>query len=275
MTVDPNFLLIGVQKCGTSWLSQMIRQHPEIYTPHTKELHFFNKQYNYDRGIEWYRNFFSGCSSEKAIGEFTPNYFWICRDKKESDESGRTPNVPILIKKHYPEMKFIVIFRNPIDRAISAYFHHIGARRISPATKLSEVWQHYGILSMGFYYFQLSEWLKFFPLKHFLILVYENDIVKNKEDTLRIVYRFLGVDENFCPQNLDGRYNVRPGHLYMHLNYYCPMLARGLKRFILRIDFPRIKIERPEIELLGQLYSIENRQLASLLDRKLSSWKME
>jgi hypothetical protein len=275
MKVDPNFLLIGVQKCGTSWLSQMIRQHPDVFTPNIKELHFFNKQYNYYRGIEWYRNFFSGYSNEIAIGEFTPNYFWICQDNEESDESGRVPDVPALIKKQYPSMKLILIFRNPIDRAISAYFHHIGARRISPATKLSEVWQHYGIFSMGLYYSQLCEWLKYFPLKQFLILIYENDIVKNKEETLRIVYRFLGVDENFCPQNLDGKYNVRPGHLYMHLNYFYPMLAKLLKRFILRIDFPRIKIERLEIEQLGQLYSKENRQLASLLDRKLSSWNME
>jgi hypothetical protein len=275
MTVDPNFLLIGVQKCGTSWLSQMIRQHPDIYTPHTKELHFFNKQYNYERGIEWYRNFFSGYSSQKAIGEFTPNYFWICRDKKENDESGRTPNVPNLIKKHYPQMKLILLFRDPVDRAISAYFHHIGARRISPASKFSEVWQHYGILSMGFYYSQLCDWLKIFSMKQFLIFIYEEDIAKNKNETLRKVFRFLGVDENFCPQNLDGKYNVRPGHLYMHLHYFYPSLAKILKRIIPKIDFPKIKIEANEIKQLKQLYSKESRQLESLLDRNLGSWKMK
>jgi len=184
MTVDPNFLIIGVQKCGTSWLSQMLRQHPDIFAPPKKELHFFNKQSNYNRGIEWYRGHFSGFSGQKAIGEFTPNYFWICRDNKESKESGRTSNVPFLLYKHYPDMKFVILFRDPVDRAISAYYHHIRARRISPSTPISEVWHQYGILSMGFYYSQLCEWLKLFSLNQFLILIYEHDIVKNKEETV-------------------------------------------------------------------------------------------
>jgi len=74
--VDPNFMLIGAQKCGTSWLAAMLRQHPDIFVPEKKELHFFNLKSNYARGIEWYRKQFDGWSGQKLVGDCTPNYLW-------------------------------------------------------------------------------------------------------------------------------------------------------------------------------------------------------
>ena len=41
----PTALCIGAQKAGTSWLSQMLRQHPQIWVPPFKEAHFFNHRF--------------------------------------------------------------------------------------------------------------------------------------------------------------------------------------------------------------------------------------
>ena len=70
----PNFLVVGAQRAGTTWLDAILRQHPEIYLPvKRKEIHFFDK--NFSKGETWYSGFFpddSAASDYKAIGEITP-----------------------------------------------------------------------------------------------------------------------------------------------------------------------------------------------------------
>src|SRR5690348_11928752 len=81
--VLPNFLVIGVEKGGTTWLHTQLKKHPEIFLPNTKEVHFFNK-YNsnfvahdyFKFGLDWYREFFKDYEGQQAIGEVTPMY--IC-----------------------------------------------------------------------------------------------------------------------------------------------------------------------------------------------------
>jgi len=273
--VNPNFLLIGAQKCGTSWLSKMISAHPDIFAPSKKELHFFNKQSNYDRGMLWYRSLFSGYNGEKAIGESTPNYFWTTTNEAEIEESGRTHNVPKLIHEHYPNIKLIVSLRDPVQRAISAYYHNVRARRIAPTQPLKQVWHKYGIISMGLYHSQLCNWLTFYPINQFLILIYENDIAQNKKSTLRRVYRFLGVDDTFEPEHLQKQYNARAGHLYMRLHYYFPFLNRFIfiKRLLRTVNFPQIRITSDEVDELSRIFANENRKLKFLIERNIDTWR--
>src|SRR5688572_26171231 len=80
---DPNFLVIGAQKSGTTWLAEMLRQHPDVYTSPKKELHYFDLKANYALGIDWYRQQFAGETGQRAIGECTPNYLWVSEIKPE------------------------------------------------------------------------------------------------------------------------------------------------------------------------------------------------
>ena len=100
---DPNFLLIGAQKAGTTWISAMLREHPQIFLPQRKELHFFNRRDNYERGLEWYRAQFGQHQGEPAIGECTPNYLWVSdapeellAEREREDEAMHGP--PLLFK---------------------------------------------------------------------------------------------------------------------------------------------------------------------------------
>ena len=71
----PAFLVIGVQKAGTTSFYASITKHPQIREAIFKELHFFN--WHFDKGINWYLNCFPKCISEKQItGEATPNYLY-------------------------------------------------------------------------------------------------------------------------------------------------------------------------------------------------------
>ncbi|MFQ5965695.1 MAG: sulfotransferase [Candidatus Scalinduaceae bacterium] len=288
--VEPTFLLIGAQKSGTTWLSAMLTQHPEVFIPRQKELQFFNISYNYDKGIDWYRNQFSGYSGEKAVGECTPNYLWVC-DGPNSLQAERKAlgkpiivfrkypcvirNIPELVHNHFPEQKLIVILRNPIERAISSFYHAIRSRKISPRCSLIDVGGEQGILGMSFYYRHLLEWLKFFQRERFLILIYEEDIVINKQDTIRRVFEHIEVDKSFKPQNLEARYNERSGYLFMYLNYYFPFLARRLfKRVpqLHKLNHQIKKIAHDDVRRLHHLYDAENKLLEALLGRSLAVW---
>ncbi len=272
---DPNFLVIGAQKCGTSWLARMLKQHPEVLTPDLKEVHFFNKTYNYEKGIDWYREKFQEYNGQKAVGEFTPNYFWTSSDEREIAESQRTSDIPKLVHSHYPDLKLIVCLRNPLDRAVSAYYQHIKDRRVSPSQRLSEVQDRFGITTMGFYDVHLQEWLKYYPFDRFLVLLYEEDIVENKQETLRKTYEFLGINEEFRPDDIETRYNPRLNHLYMRINYVNPYLARALKAILpagfWQKEMANIPVYENEKIELASIYRNHNNQLAELIGRK-PSW---
>lgn len=269
---DPNFMIIGAQKSGTSWLAKMIRQHPDVYAPEKKELHFFNLQENYSKGIDWYRTQFAGRNGEIAVGESTPNYLWQCNNQQEIDELGVIPDIAEQVHRHYPDLKLIVSMRDPVDRAVSAYYHFIRSRKYSPRSRILDVGHTNGILTMGYYYRYINEWLKYYPIDHFLFLVYEEDIKKNKLETLKKTFRFLNVDENFIPENVNSRYNTRSGHLFLHMNYYSPLWTRRFFRLFpaLRpVNFPKIEVGPDEMEKLSQMYAKENEGLAALIKRPL------
>lgn len=269
---DPNFLVIGAQKSGTSWLAQMIGQHPDVLTARRKEVLFFDKRYNYNKGIEWYRKQFPEHQGQKAIGEFTPNYLWTNLNEEEVQENESFPDVPRLVYEAYPTLKLIVTLRDPVQRAISAYHHHIRPGRVSPRSRILEAGRRFGIISMGYYHMHLTEWMRFFPPDRFLILIYEDDIVQNKEQTIARAFRFLDVDDGFVPENINTRYNFRNGHLYLHLRYYTPRLARKLKRTVpalMGLNVPKIRISQEEKETLARLYTDSNQELAQMLGRDL------
>jgi hypothetical protein len=172
---DPTFLVIGAQKCGTSWMLGMMRQHPDVLVAPRKEIHFFDKAENYRKGIDWYRSHFPEVAGKVAAGEFTPNYFWTSDDPREIEESGCTENIPALVAKHYPDIRLVVSLRDPVDRAVSAYYHHLRAGRVSPKESILAAKDRFGIVSMGFYEVHLRRWREHFPADQLLVLLYEED----------------------------------------------------------------------------------------------------
>ena len=70
----PNFLVIGAQRCATSWLYFCLKEHPDIHLPHIKEIDYFS--HYYDRGPEWYADSFRAWRGQPAVGEVSPNYLF-------------------------------------------------------------------------------------------------------------------------------------------------------------------------------------------------------
>ncbi len=102
----PDFLIIGVPKCGTSSLYRYLTNHPLIVPATRKELNLFISP-SKDKTIDWYLNQFPQRNKESNLltGEASPGYF-------------PAPLAHQHIFNLFSKIKLIVILRNPIDRAV-------------------------------------------------------------------------------------------------------------------------------------------------------------
>ncbi len=178
----PNFIVIGPGKTGTTWLYKCLEAHPQVELARgTKETFFFNQYY--DRGLAWYENFFAGCNGA-AIGEVSNNYFF-------------SEAAAARIAQHIPQVKLIVMLRNPLDRAISAYLFR---RRhgLSEGNFQDTIKARPKIITNNFFDVFLDIYLKYFRREQILV-AFHDDIKTDPQALLRQVYDFIGVDSGFRP----------------------------------------------------------------------------
>ena len=110
----PDFLVIGAQKAGTTALYAYLRWHPSIAGPFWKEVSFFDR--HWARGEAWYRGQFPLRSSGKLVGEASPSYVFH-------------PLAPERVFSLVPDVKLVVLLREPGDRAYSQYQHAVALGR--------------------------------------------------------------------------------------------------------------------------------------------------
>ena len=189
-----NFIGIGVQKAGTSWLAEVLNEHPEIKIHPKKEAHFFNKKQFYFNNFHYEISF--GSKKEKIIGEITPSYIL---DKKVAER----------IFKYNSKVKLIAILRDPTERCVSQYKMEMSRNTIEKNTGLWDAFcrdlPKYGPMKeRGLYQKQLDRFYKFFNKEQILILDYE-DIKKKPIAVIRKIFNYLQVDEKFVPKSLNKK----------------------------------------------------------------------
>jgi len=152
----PNFVIIGAQKFASTFLQICLNDHPDIYLPHGETSFFESPDYE-ESEIRKFERIFNK-RSEKCLGIKRPNYI------------GK-PEVPKRIASHLPNAKLIAVQRNPIDRAISAYYHNInygfvlpidveiGMRKLISDASFAEIYKRSSkIIEFGYYYKYLSKY---------------------------------------------------------------------------------------------------------------------
>lgn len=191
MTVD--FIGLGAQKAGTSWVYACLYEHPEIHAP-IKELHFFSRD-RFGKEKEWYESHFAHAKEGQKIGEFSTSYLY----------SALTPE---RIKDLYPDAKLIAILRNPRARAYSQYRNAIKAGEIGKEMPYETfLKEDRSAIDQGQYAEQLKRYFALFPKEQILVLIYE-DIKKDPAAFMRRIYEFIGVDPSFVPSMLGTRVNI-------------------------------------------------------------------
>ncbi len=201
-----DFLGIGAQKAGTTWLFEMLKTHPDVHFPAGKEVHFWDEKY--EKGISWYDDLFH-TSSSGVNGEITPAYAILPLHKVAE------------IYEQYPNIKIIYGIRNPIDRAWSAALMHL--ERVGLASDyhtVSDDWfihRFHGIGSIirGDYEECLKRWYAYYDSKQFLIYRFE-DIFNNPKQLLMRCCAHLGVNgsvfENSDPEMFKQKIFSGLGH---------------------------------------------------------------
>ncbi|MGA9381532.1 MAG: sulfotransferase [Phormidium sp.] len=195
---QPTFIIVGAQKSGTTSLYQYLIQHPQIVPASQKEVHFFDL--NFAKGVDWYKQQFPTVSPGLITGEASPYYIFH-------------PVVAQRVYELFPEVKLIALLRNPVERAISHYYHEVRlgfeklgladaiaqesarlkgetAKMLADATYYSYNHQHYTYLSRGIYVEQLKHWMQFFPKEQFLVLPSE-ELYNQPNQVLNQVLEFL------------------------------------------------------------------------------------
>ena len=181
----PDFVIIGAQKGGTSFLYYLLTLHPLVEPAARKELHFFDQPEHFDNGAEWYRRCFPRLSSKDGqrsiTGEATPYYLF-------------DPPVAKRMAEIVPKARLIALLRNPIDRAYSHYQMQV-KRGTEPRTFEEAIeQQHSSYVSRGIYVDQLLRWFEFFSKEQMLILKSE-DFFERPLETLKVVLTFLDLPD--------------------------------------------------------------------------------
>lgn len=195
----PTFLIIGAQKCGTSWLHKHLSAHPDVFLPASKDLEFFSyTQHPRSPGFAAYLDHFREAGSTQAIGEATASYFWSHSTSPWCVmPEGFQADIPGAVKHHLgTELKLIVALRHPARRAISAYLHYLNVGELSPSATFEESMKYVGIIDMGFYARHLAAWLRVFDLTQIKVLTLEHDIQARPQHTLSGLCEFLGINEH-------------------------------------------------------------------------------
>ncbi|MCY4011414.1 MAG: sulfotransferase domain-containing protein [Gammaproteobacteria bacterium] len=201
-----DFMIVGAQKCGTTALSQFLAEHPEIGMSSQKEVHLFDAP-DYVAGTSVrdidarYRRYFEHVADVAVRGEATPIYMFL-------------PDVAGELKRYSADLRLIVLLRDPVERALSAYYmQKARARETKPLwlALLLERWRlrrdgdprrmrsatrEHGYRSRGLYSLQLQRLYRHFDRARVLV-VRRNDLLHDHDATMERVFAFLGVSTEF------------------------------------------------------------------------------
>lgn len=213
--MQPAFICIGFQKCGTTTMYDILRQHKDILlTQDVKEPMYYRvKGFRALGGKEWYeKRYFGKVPPEdtRLLGEVNAGLaFTDCAGKIGVDFP--------------PETKLIFMMRNPVDRCYSAY-KYFGALGFLPWSVTDYDLKHthaegfdryvrsvlgsreqraeimkkrlkYLCFSQGNYYDSIKEYLRFFPKENVKFILFE-EFIRDQEGTCKELYKFLGIEDD-------------------------------------------------------------------------------
>jgi hypothetical protein len=206
-----DFLLVGAQKCATSWLYYCLRDHPEIHLPSKKrEGIYLGGDLHRKHGTDWYFQHVGEPKDGQRAGDVSVDYLF-------------DPRSPAAVEDELGDLKVVASLRSPLDRAVSSYFwnlrrghvreHNLNEgllraakewKSMQPETTYDPEEYCFNMIARGTYARQLERYLDQSGPESLYLLYYE-DIRERPLDTLQHLYQALGVDASFRPSSLTRR----------------------------------------------------------------------
>lgn len=275
----PNFIYIGPDKSGSTWIYFALKEHPEVCLSSVKDIYFFDKYYY--KGAKWYEKHFKKCiykKNIKAIGELSHDYLF--------SETALNK-----IKNLIPDIKLITSLRNPVDRAFSDYLHLKKHGLIKNNEEFITALNKYPeIVEKGFYDIYLNNYFQFFLRDNFLVLFFD-ELLTNPVLYISKIYKFIGVDHSFKPSILNKKileakkprnesvaYAIKKAaEIFRDLNL--DVIVGNIKNMdivqkLLYVKYDtKPKIKDSDKKYLLKIYEPHIKNLECLLNYDLSFWK--
>ena len=298
--MNPNFLIPGASRSGTTSLYHYLRDHPEIFMPENKEVRYFDRNDRYcDK--EWYFEHFESVTDETAIGESSPPYFYESIVRDESGEyQGLTDNsITARVLGFNSDMKIVISLRDPVNRAYSQYWKNRNNRNIDDDKSFRKVieeeinqkrtpeetpacW-----LYKNKYSIHLKPWFENFPDDQIKIIIFD-EWIQEPESILEEICEFLEVDSSYDFSDvldeeknsskiyksklLKYAYRKNPLLKYVYRNHVLDTRLENLvKKFTHQDGYPDMSEETREFVYSQLEDDIEETE--EILGRDLDVWK--
>ena len=196
----PHFLGIGVQKAGSTWLFENLQRHPDLFLPDSKELKYFSRRFH--ESLRGYSRHFAGANG-KVIGDLCTSYSLLPRSRVR------------FIRRVMPEVRILVVLRNPIERAWSFANMQLVRdpdRRFEDVTE-AEFTAHFRSEKSrkhSDYRGLLERWFSVFPEEQLWVGFFE-DISEQPQAFLMEIFDFLGVRTTVDWDAFPYRRVINPG----------------------------------------------------------------
>ncbi|HEX7004634.1 MAG TPA: sulfotransferase domain-containing protein [Trueperaceae bacterium] len=259
----PSVLLIGSQKAGSTSLYRYILEHPRMLPPARKEIGFFDIYFA--EGLDWYRS------------RFPLERPWPAATLEASTGYFDYPHAPRHIAQTLPDVRLILLVRDPVERAFSHYLHTVRmgheplgfedalaaeetrtgallARMEEDPSFYAREINYYSYLRRGRYAEHLEGWYRYFPRERLLVLQTE-ELAANPEGVLEKVWEFLGVPphrpkrferHNSAPQG--KRAGMAPATRKRLEEYFAPHNRRLEQLLDLQLGWGQGASVQPEFE---------------------------
>jgi hypothetical protein len=238
----PTFLYIGAEKAGSTWIWEILREHPDVFVTPAKDLMFFYSQQYRERGFNWYLNNFEGEEDKIARGEVDHDLFM-------HDECAQR------IQNHLPEIKLIACLREPISRTLSSYIYY-KLTKLNEETSFEDYIKLPRTLKLSDYYHNLKPFYNHFPAENILVLYYD-ELVNDASAFAERIFDFLGADPSFVPKVLNKKLIPASKARFTwlaHLSYRFGLIMR--------------KLSAPNVVGAVKTSGVFNRLLYKPLDKK-------
>ncbi|HEY8030926.1 MAG TPA: sulfotransferase domain-containing protein [Methylocella sp.] len=232
-----DFLGIGAQKCGTTWLYERLAQHPQVRFPAGKEIHFWD--HHLDRGINWWIAQFPETAPDVRKGEITPAYAMLGHEAITT------------IRSVAPRVRLFYSMRNPIARAWALSLMVLVRAGLSieetPDQWFIDHFHSRASRQRGDYLQCIQNWLAVFPEESLQLIVLD-DICADPRSVLIKLSHHLSIDPlYFAAANLTE-------------------LSQPV------FQGPSYDIRGRLLESLRDLYAAEIERLGCRLGRDLTHW---
>ena len=272
----PNLLIVGAAKCGTTSLHNYLKQHPDIFMSKQKEPHFLiNSDIGEDRihkaitVLEDYEDLFKTDSIYKYKGESSVMYLAF-------------PEFSIKNIKKYldPDVKIIIMLRNPVERAFAGYLHNL---RYNPSENLSfeeafeksearyykerDITPDTRYLHVGNYYSQVESFMSMFN-DNVLVIMYE-DYVNNIDLCLANVFDFLDIDKISVDTS---RRHMVGGWIFKRKFLRNLLIPKNNFKSLIKSFLPNKKIRKAIKQKIMNMITVENPSISKDMHKKLTEY---